>query len=65
MMYKGKPVIIQTRPWYRHHVLPWGWYSLFTDNINTKIVAADGYHTPNDGGGGNFKRAGVSLNDSI
>jgi len=55
-MHKGKPVIISNRPWYRHHVFPWGWYSLIQDNlIYTSPINADGYHKPNDGGGGTFK----------
>jgi hypothetical protein len=58
-MYKGKPVIIQKRPWYRSPVFPWGWYSLIQDNLMEigKVIDADGYFKPNDNGGGKFRGA--------
>ena len=55
-MYKGKPLIIQKRPWWRHPIFPWGWYSLSQDVL--LIVGsrfnADGCYSPDDGGGGEF-----------
>lgn len=58
-MHKGKPVIVGHRPWWRHPVFPWGWYSLIADNLTTNesggpLIEADGYCTPQDGGGGKF-----------
>jgi hypothetical protein len=55
-VYKGKKVIIMPRPWYRHPIFPWGWYSLTKDKVDvSKILEADGYYSPDDGGGGTFK----------
>jgi hypothetical protein len=54
-MYKGKKVITMNRPWYRHPIFPWGWYSLVQDKIDAVDVMSDGFYKPNDGGGGRFK----------
>jgi len=55
-MYKNKPLIIGHRPWYRHPIFPWGWYSMTQDNISTEtgVIEADGYYADSDGGGGAF-----------
>jgi len=45
-MYKNKPLIIAKRPWWRHPVFPWGWYSLKQDNIFSGDV--EGYDKPNN-----------------
>ena len=55
-MYKNKPVIIQKRPWYRHPVFPWGWYSMSIDPLLGFDGFAKGFYKPNDGGGGRFKK---------
>ena len=53
-MYKDKPLIIAKRPFWRHPVFPWGWYSLTQDRISpdNSVIFPDGYYKPKDGGGG-------------
>jgi len=54
-MYKGKPVIIAHRPWWRSTIFPWRWYSLTQDNLAfEKTIMADGYYANGDNGGGEF-----------
>lgn len=68
-MYKGKPLIISNRPWWRHHIFKWGWYSLSQDDFElNEVINADGYHKPNDDGGGKFKHRKYDenhMNDGI
>ena len=54
-MYKGKPVIIFQRPWYRHSFFPWGWYSLATDTFDSDEIVCEGAYSVSDGGGGIFR----------
>ena len=54
-MYKDKPLIVQKRPWWRHHVFPWGWYSLRNMRfLEGDTFDVDGYYRPDDGSGGKF-----------
>ena len=63
-MYKDKPLIVQKRPWWRHPVFPWGWYSLVQDSTSLSGMTftlnsgptfhAEGQYSPYDGGGGYF-----------
>ena len=53
-MYKDKPLIIAKRPFWRHPVFPWGWYSLVQDDMRGDDFTADGYYSPNDSGGSTF-----------
>lgn len=53
-MYKGKKLIIAKRPWWRHPIFPWGWYSLCMDKLEGGKFEADGHYCDNDGGGGQF-----------
>ena len=54
-MYKGKTLIVCSRPWWRHPILPWGWYSLLLDQLPTDIeLVADGFKTPDDLNGGKY-----------
>lgn len=48
-MYKGKPVVVTPRPWYRHPIFPWGYYSLVNDKIDRQFIQVDGYNIPGDG----------------
>lgn len=50
-MYNGKPVVM-TRPWWRHPIFPWGWYSLLQDRIEGDRIESDGYWHPDDHHGG-------------
>ena len=50
MSYKGKPVIVGERPWWRHPRWAWGWYSLSQDAIDGESIAADGHYEPGDCG---------------
>jgi len=55
MSFRGKPLIVAPRPWWRHRIFPWGWYSLSQDALPTYgEMNADGHYSPNDGGGGPF-----------
>mgnify|MGYP001560874679 CR=1 FL=1 len=51
-MYKGKPIIIGARKWWRHPAFPWGWYSVVTDwrKLPKTTINALGYYSPGDGG---------------
>lgn len=55
MPYKGKKLIIHERPWWRHPIFPWGWYSLKQDKVIGDEVRADGFAMPSDGGGGLYQ----------
>jgi hypothetical protein len=54
-MYKGKPLIIAKRPWWKHPIFPWGVYSLTMDRLSGDKFEADGYFTEKDGGAGVFE----------
>lgn len=50
-MYKGKPLVAGSTPWWRHHSLPWGWYSMGEIKANKgDTLHTDGYLVPKDGG---------------
>ncbi|CAJ0710576.1 hypothetical protein ACPCHQ_11895 [Ralstonia thomasii] len=56
MPYKGKKLIVGHRPWWRHPIFPWGWYSLSKDRFDgASPLCVDGYHAPSDGGGGKYE----------
>jgi hypothetical protein len=63
-MYKGKPVIVQKRPWWRNPIFPWGWYSMTQDNISDKFIMTEGYYKLNDGGGGEFRWSAIKEPDN-
>jgi hypothetical protein len=55
-MYKGKPLIAGKAPWYRHHSLPWGWYSLSKIGAGDGAeIVTEGYLHPEDGGGNTYR----------
>lgn len=54
-MYRGKPLIVASRPFWRHPYWAWGWYSLTQDALHDEWLDADGYFKPGDGGGGGFR----------
>ena len=64
MAYKGKPLIVATRPWWRHPIFPWGWYSIKQEPIEGALIYADGYHKPGDGGGGLFSFVKLEATDN-
>lgn len=50
-MYKGKPVIVAKPPFWRHHIFPWGWYSVLDIEVSeNEVVNTSGFWKPNDGG---------------
>lgn len=56
MPYKGKKLIVARRPWWRHPIFPWGWYSLVMDSFDvSQPLIVDGYHAVGDGGGGAYR----------
>lgn len=48
-----KPIVID-RPWWRHPIFPWGWYSLRrdVDPNSSERVTLSGYYAPGDAGHG-------------
>lgn len=55
MSFRGKPLIVGKRPWWRHHIFQWGWYSLSQDRLPIREqLEADGHYFPGDGGGGSW-----------
>ena len=55
-MYKDKPLIIAKRPFWRHPVFPWGWYSLLDilPKDDGEQYECEGHRKPGDGKGGAF-----------
>lgn len=53
-MYRNKPVIVKRRPWWRHPVFPWGWYSLSQDRLASNSIHTEGFYRPGDGSGGTW-----------
>lgn len=57
-MYNGKPVIAAKRPFWRHPIFPWGWYSLSHDAclLSYHWIKTDGHDRPYDRGGMSYNR---------
>ncbi len=54
MTYRNKPLVV-SRPWWRHPIFPWGWYSTVRDNVDRPGEhEVDGYLRPGDSGRGIF-----------
>jgi len=53
-MYKNKPLIIAKRPFWRHPIFSFGWYSICQDDIYGDDITAEGFFKPGDGGQGKF-----------
>jgi len=48
-----RKIISAKRPFWRHPIFPWGWYSLTNDSptvFKTQIIKTDGCYKPGDGG---------------